>query len=189
MKATSRIFAGLLALSFALSAFASEGAKPASVILADASAIAKRDHKTVMVIFHASWCGWCHRLEKVLAEPDVKKVMDDHFVSVTLTVLERDNKKSDENPGAPDLMKQMKSDDSLPLTGFLDPDGAILATTMKPDGEKLANIGYPGEPDEIKFYLEILKKSSPSLTDAEIATIKKALDAEAVVIHAKTKAG
>src|SRR5262245_14541783 len=42
---------------------------PAKQIVQEAQQKAKKQKKGVMVIFHASWCGWCHKLEDVMNRP------------------------------------------------------------------------------------------------------------------------
>ena len=48
----------------AISSFAN--AQTATEILAKAQNQAKIENKNVFVIFHASWCGWCKKMEKKL---------------------------------------------------------------------------------------------------------------------------
>ena len=41
----------------------------ADEVVKQAEADAKRQHKNLFVYFHASWCPWCRRMEKLLADP------------------------------------------------------------------------------------------------------------------------
>ncbi|MFY7954162.1 MAG: thioredoxin family protein, partial [Armatimonadaceae bacterium] len=61
---------------------------PASELIAKARAEAGKQGKRVFVRFTASWCGWCHKMEKVLDQPAVAAVIRKHYVVVTLDVLE-----------------------------------------------------------------------------------------------------
>jgi hypothetical protein len=55
------IFA-LLASSIAQNTTQTPPAKviPAELVIAQAASIGKRKGNNILVIFHASWCGWCH---------------------------------------------------------------------------------------------------------------------------------
>ncbi|MBK7374589.1 MAG: hypothetical protein IPJ02_03205 [Chitinophagaceae bacterium] len=52
-----------------------------------------------MLIFHASWCGWCHKMDTSLNDISVKRFFDDNFVITHITVLESKGKERLENPG------------------------------------------------------------------------------------------
>src|SRR6188472_3318713 len=72
----------------------------ADQILKEARAQAAKENKNVMVIFHASWCGWCHKMDTSLNDASVKKFFDDNFVIRHLVVFESKGKENLENPGA-----------------------------------------------------------------------------------------
>ena len=68
-------------------------------ILATAYKQAAKEHKNVFLIFHASWCGWCKKLDTSMNDVATKKYFYDNFVTVHLTVLESAENKNLENPG------------------------------------------------------------------------------------------
>jgi thiol-disulfide isomerase/thioredoxin len=140
-------------------------------VLAEAKATASADHKTIFVHFAASWCGWCKRLDVFLDRPDIKPLFDKHFVSVKLVVQENEKNKALENPGAMALMQQLGGPAGLPYYAFLDAHGAMVVNSKR-DG---ANIGYPAEPAEIDWFLQMLKKAAPAISDADLKTIETAL--------------
>jgi len=86
-------------------------ARSADDILSDAYKEAAINNKNVMVLFHASWCGWCHKLDNSLNDSSCKKFFDDNYVIVHLTVAESDDNKPLENPGAVDIIR------NLPIAG------------------------------------------------------------------------
>lgn len=86
MKSKLLIFSFLLAVGFA-------NAQTATEILAKAQNQAKIENKNVFVIFHASWCGWCKKMEKNMDDPKVKSYFDSNYVKTFITVQERAEKR------------------------------------------------------------------------------------------------
>src|SRR5471030_1341622 len=103
----------------------SQSAPPtADKVLADAYAQAGKEHKNVILIFHASWCGWCKKMEASLNDPTCKKMFDDNYVIVTLDVMEQPAKVALENPGSSDQLKKYNGDKAgLPFWVVLDAKG------------------------------------------------------------------
>ena len=55
-----------LSLLLAFSATkAQEPVQSAKEILSEAYSLAAKENKKVFIMFHASWCGWCHRMDFV----------------------------------------------------------------------------------------------------------------------------
>ena len=86
---------------------------------------ARESNKPVMVIFHASWCKWCRHLEDALNSPDLKKIINDHFVIAYIDVLEQKEKKEElENPGGEKIMNDLGGKEAgLPFYAFLNVRG------------------------------------------------------------------
>ena len=133
---------------------------PAQTVLDAAYKKAKSQHKNVLVIFHASWCGWCKRLEAVMDRPEFAKPFAANYVVVHLDVMENGPKKSLENAGGVDLMKTLGGEKSgLPFYAFLDAKGKKLADSNVMPGNQ--NIGYPGAPEEIAAFGTLLQQTAP----------------------------
>ena len=137
------------------------------VILKKAYAQAAKEHKNVIVLFHASWCGWCKKMEASLNEPSIKKSFDDNYVIVWLTVEENTPEmKKTENPGAMDFMTKYHGEKSgIPFFVVMNPKGQLLADsyTRKPGVPLNApgdNIGCPASEKEVAYFLDILKATS-----------------------------
>ena len=138
----------------------------ADVVLKAALQQAGGANKSVLLIFHASWCGWCKRLDAVLDNPDIKRIMNDHYVITHLVVMENGAKKALENPGGNEMMEEFGGAKSgLPFYAFLNGEGKKIAdSNVMPKDQ---NIGYPGTPEEIVAFEKLLKRTAPRMTDEQ----------------------
>ena len=148
--------------------------KPATVLLEAAYKKAKKEKKTVLAMFHATWCGWCHKLEAVMAKPDFKKQFEKNYVIVNVDVLENGDKIAQfENPGGRDRMAELGGEKSgLPFYAFLNDKGEKLAdSNVMPNAKtpevKDQNIGYPGAPEEIEAFMALIKRTAPKWAEAD----------------------
>lgn len=146
-------------------------------VLKEAYAKAGQENKKVILIFHASWCGWCKRMEASINDPATKKMFDDNYVVAYLDVLENAGKENLENPGSLDLLKKYKGEKAgLPFWLILDAKGTTLADCqIRPDGATLdapgENMGCPASEKEVDYFVKELKSTS-KLTDADLAVVK-----------------
>jgi len=143
----------------------------ADQIIAAAKTKAVAEHKTIFLHFGASWCIWCKRLEAFLDRPDIKPVFEKYFIPVKLDVEEHLNNIALETPGGADWEHKLGGPAGLPYFAFLDAHGEVIANS-KLNGE---NIGYPGEPNEITFFMGLIKKAAPTISDHDSALIESAL--------------
>lgn len=169
----------LILLSFMFVAVFVNGQTPQSAesVLTEAKGLAKAGNKKVFIMFHASWCGWCHKMDAAMNEPEMKKFFDDNFVIRHLVVMESESKKNLENPGAADMMKQYYGDKSgIPYWLVFDADGNLLADSkMRAEGdgpEKGNNVGCPATEKEVAYFIDVLKRTT-NLKEAELALISQ----------------
>jgi thiol-disulfide isomerase/thioredoxin len=147
----------------------------ADAVMSEAYAAAKAGNKKVFVMFHASWCGWCHKMDAAMNEAGMKKFFEDNFVIRHLVVLESEAKKNLENPGAQEMMKKYHGDKSgIPYWLVFDADGKLLADSkLRAEGEgpeKGNNVGCPAAEEEVAYFVEVLKKTT-KLTESELSLI------------------
>lgn len=152
----------------------------AAEIIKQACTEAAATHKRVMVLFHASWCTWCHKLDTLMASPECKPLFDQYFVICHLTISEAPEKRDQENPGAQELYdKYADRNSGIPFFLIMNPGGAVIADSrIKPAGAKPGssgdNIGYPASKTEVDYYLRTLRETS-GLTKTQLSIIKAKL--------------
>ncbi|WP_214070753.1 thioredoxin family protein [Mucilaginibacter sp. dw_454] len=177
MKKHLLLIAAIL-LAFNLSTFAQDTPPASNVVLNQAYSQAKKEHKKVLLMFHASWCGWCKKMDASIEDPTCKKLFDDNYIIAHLDVLEQPNKIGLENPGARDQLKVFKGEKSgLPFWVILDAKGKLLADSqVRPAGASLdapgESMGCPAEDSEVAYFLGLLKSTS-KLNDDQLAVIGK----------------
>lgn len=162
----------LLAVLFVFATLTAATAQDnASTILDKAYAQAKAEKKNVFVMFHASWCGWCKRMDKNMQSDACKKLFDSNYVTVHFDVQEHTPEaKKLETPGGAEVLEKYKGTNSgLPYWVILSPDGTVVADSNNEKGE---NLGCPASPEEVAVFVEKLKKTG-KFTDADIAIVKE----------------
>ena len=141
----------------------------ASDIMNIAFTKAKKENKNVFLIFHASWCGWCKKMDKQILDDCCKKLFTDNYIITHLVVLESDNNKHLENPGAAEILKKYKGDKSgIPFWLIFDKNGKLLEDSFDSSGQ---NLGCPASKGEVPEFINKLKSTS-KLTNEELKIIE-----------------
>lgn len=147
-------------------------ALPASEVINQAKTKASKENKKVFVIFHASWCVWCHKMDSAMNTPGIKSFFDKNFVITHLTVDESKDKKDLENPGANEMRTAWHGDNQgIPYWVILDLYGKALADSRLIDanGKPGNSVGCPAQPEEVDYFLSVLNKTStPSPHEMEL---------------------
>lgn len=171
------ILASLFLFLLSLPAYAAgdKAPAPAKTILDGALKEAGASNRNVFLIFHATWCSWCKRLDAAMAHPEAREAIEKNYVVVHVDVLERGEKEQTvENPGGEELMKTLGGEKSgLPFYAVLDRSGKKLADSNVMPGN--ANIGYPAQPEEVAAFESILKKTAPGMTAEQRAAVTRQL--------------
>ncbi len=143
----------------------------AGAVLHEAMSEARQSNRVVFVHFGAPWCGWCHRLEGWLAQPETAAIMAKDFVEVKID--------TDRMIGGSELLLGYREAEGggIPWFAFLTPEGKKIVTSDGPNG----NVGCPWNDDEIDLFGGMLRKAKISLSDAAVdrllATLRATRDA------------
>jgi len=171
---TSTLAASVFAIN-ALPVYATTKPNTAQEILQDAQTHADQQHKLVFFVFGASWCGPCHALDDFIAAPEIAPILNKYFVFAEVHIEEENGKHPELNtPGGEKLMAKFGGLQGVPFIVFFNSKGELLVTSSRPVAghRKGDNIGYPDAPEEIDWFLQMLKKTVPEIQHDELQKIE-----------------
>ncbi len=148
---------------------------------AAALAQAKTENKRVFMHFGAPWCGWCHRLENWMAEPEIAALLAKDFVDLKI---DQDRMTGGKEMIDAEIAAAGVKAGGIPWFVFSDATGKQLANSTGPKG----NTGFPYKEDEVAHFATMLNTVRVNLTDADIATLLASLNAIRTADEAKKKA-
>ena len=156
--------------------FAQETPASADQIMKEALLKASKENKAVLLMFHASWCGWCKKMDASMKDEATRDFFDKNYVIAHMVVKESPQNKNLENPGAEEFLAKYHGDKSgIPFWLIFDKNGKLMADSfIRDEGVGMdqpgSNIGCPAQEDEIMAFIDKLKTTS-SPTKAEEAAI------------------
>ena len=143
----------LIALCLSLTAHADapvyDEAADAPAQVAQALANAKAEHKQVMIVFGANWCGDCKMLDGEFKKPALKALLDKNYVVVKVDV-NRFNKNLDVVKPYGEVIKK-----GIPSIVIATPANQLIYAT---NGGELADARKMGEAGVASFFQKLASR-------------------------------
>jgi thiol:disulfide interchange protein len=174
-----------LAAAFALAALlgapATAAPDSADTLFAQAKGEASQAHKNILLAFSASWCGPCKMYERFLEDGQMRAITEKAFVVVRVDVGEHEGDPHHaDTPGGVKLRTALGAagEPGFPFLVMTDEQGNPIVNSYR-NGNTNNNVGYPAAPEEIDWYIEMLKRAAPGLSAADLSATRAWLQAHA----------
>ena len=135
---------------------------------------AQAENKDILMVFSASWCGPCHLYEHFLQDPQMKAINDRAFVVVRIDVGEEfgHDHSHVNTPGGTELRTALGAvgEPGFPFIVITSPSGKPIVNSYR-KGKTDANVGYPAAPEEIDWYIKMLK-DVPAISPADLVATR-----------------
>lgn len=157
-------------------AAAPDAGPSASEIMSRTEVQARSENKKILLDFRASWCGNCKLYDRFLGDPQMHKLLGRVFVFASMTTGEHSDDTNHVNtPGGPEYEATVGGKDAgWPYIIMLSADGKPIVDSFRPDRKAKSgksNTGYPDAPEEVDWFVEMLRRAAPSLNQQELASI------------------
>lgn len=177
----------LSATPFPLHAATPDPGPSAAQILSRAESQARAGHKNILLEFGASWCVNCKLYDRMLADASMHAILGPHFVFTTMDTGEHPNDTHHANtPGAVEFENSIGGKDAgWPYLVILGPDGKPIVDSLRPDPKSKTgdNIGYPVLPQEVDWFVVMLRRGAPSISQQDLDSVHAWLTAQAAKLH------
>jgi thioredoxin-related protein len=130
---------------------------------------AKSQHKKLFIVFSFEKCGLCRIFAKYHNDPQVAEILSKYFIISKIDYYK--------TPDGKELYKKYGLP-GFPSWVIMDETGKLLINSEAPvPGIKdmKCNIGYPSGQYELDYYILAVKRTAPSITEAECAVLRQKL--------------
>jgi thiol-disulfide isomerase/thioredoxin len=159
----------------ALSSLVSAAPPSAEQVVRRAQVRAAKEGKNVLLVFHASWCPWCRRLDVLLNDSRFKEPFAKSYVVGKITVRERSELRSMENTGWASLMRRLRGavEQDVPYLVVLSPQGEKLGDSYRPPHGKIpGNAGFPRKDEEIDAFVGLVRRTGRAFSADERVALR-----------------
>lgn len=132
--------------------------------IAAAVETARVSGKSVFVSVGTSWGTWCIKLDALLTNAIIGPLLNQHFVFLSL------DQEKVKGTTAFRAAHALDRSSGVPWYATLNGQGELIATS---DAKPAQNTGYPASQEEIAWFMEVLKRSAPSLDATSRSTIER----------------
>lgn len=172
----------------AVQAAVPDGGPPAAEIMQRAEAQARIEHKNILLDFGASWCVNCRLYDRFVSDPQMHALLRRAFVFASMDSGEfSGDLKHADTPGGVEFEASIGGKDAgFPFLVMLDAGGKPIVDSFRPDPKSKAgksNTGYPATPEEIDWFVEMLRRGAPSLSQQDLAGVHAWLTAHSTTQH------
>lgn len=187
-----RIGFAVLAITLSASPLAAHAASPdggpsAAQILHRAESQARAEHKNIMLEFGASWCVNCRLYDHMLADPSMHAILSRYFVFTTMDTGEMPTDHHHANtPGGVAFENSIGGKNAgWPFLVILNADGKPIVNSDRPDPKSPTgdNIGYPVLPQEVNWFIVMLRRGAPSISPRDLDSVHAWLTTKAATIQ------
>ena len=175
----------VVALLISVAGASAQKPPKADDVLREAKVKAAANNKTIFLIFGASWCQACHQLDAFLALPDIAPIFEKYFIVAKISFGEgAAGHPTWDSPGSDSLMVKYggvspQGEVGLPFIAVLDQKAKLIINSNIPGRNQAkatsASTGFATEPEEIKWFLTMINKGAPGVTEDETHKIEEAL--------------
>ena len=153
----------------------------ATDVMTQLESSASAQQKGILLQFGASWCGNCKLFDRFLNDPTIHPIMTKAFIFGEMATGESAKDTRHANlPGGVDLERTLGGAKAgWPYIVMLNDKGKLLASSIRPG--KDGNIGYPATPDEIGWFVTMLRTAAPALTPQDLHTVQAWLSSHSPV--------
>jgi len=153
---------------------ASKERENVDTVIASERSAADAVHKGLLLVFFASWCGWCRLMDEFLEETRTQLVIGARFRTLHVRVLETESRyRGQQFEGADAAFRHYAGENmGLPFLVFMNASGQVLTTTRS--GITGDNIGFPGTPVEYAWFERMLAQAAPDAAESDRAALLRA---------------
>jgi thiol-disulfide isomerase/thioredoxin len=144
----------------------------AAEAVAAAAASAEAGGKRLLLVFHASWCGYCQLMDMMLEDAACKAILDKYFVIYHLRALEaKPEMKAQQLDGADEVYAGLTPKTTgLPYVAVLDGKAGRVTDSIMRNGD---NFGFPVDAVELDNFQDMMRKGAPEMSAQEVKTLRR----------------